>query len=451
MIKFKFLAIKNTNGTKDSLELCNLFEQLGAYLNYYTCENDSGYYIINENNTVEYIDDCNINETEYAKFTFSAFKTEYPYALNEIINLKNGESVRIFNMYWNGDEIVYEGNSDNGEIIDIKLKDIILKPDININNGIMNKKLAIKGHSTRTKEVIELLEMMGGKNFYEYGGKCLVDIELLYFFIANDSFIRYGSSFNDNFVIFTLEEFLEKYPFKVGDIVQHKGATSCGTVYVIEQIKWEDNQIKYIICDLYWKNCKCTVTVEDLQIYKEETMEDKETLVKIDLTQEKSKSEEIEVILGDYEFILKDGKTYFVKKKPKYPENYKECCEVLMGKTDFQDFELVLTKLAITRNEENSISPEPPKIALINNFYKLIICRDAYWKIAGVEMGLGKFWEPDWNSLDKKYNVYNYRGDIKYDYFTVIDRCLLVFPTAEMRNAFYGNFKELIEKCKELL
>ena len=55
----------------------------------------------------------------------------------------------------------------------------------------------------------------------------------------------------------------------------------------------------------------------------------------INLTQ--SNVDEIEVVLGDYEFILKDGKTYFVKKKPKYPKTYEECCKVLMGKTNFQD------------------------------------------------------------------------------------------------------------------
>jgi hypothetical protein len=34
----------------------------------------------------------------------------------------------------------------------------------------MGKKLAIKGHQTRGKEVIELLEMMGGNNKYLYDG-----------------------------------------------------------------------------------------------------------------------------------------------------------------------------------------------------------------------------------------------------------------------------------------
>ena len=72
----------------------------------------------------------------------------------------------------------------------------------------------------------------------------------------------------------TLEKLIES-KFKVGDKVQHKGATSCGSIYVIEQMKWEDNQVKYVICNLYWKNCKHVLTSKDLQPYKEETMEDK--------------------------------------------------------------------------------------------------------------------------------------------------------------------------------
>lgn len=34
---------------------------------------------------------------------------------------------------------------------------------------------------------------------------------------------------------------------------------------------------------------------------------------------------------------------------------------------------------------------------------------------------------------------------------TSIDRCILSFPTEEMRNIFYENFKDLIEECKEFL
>ena len=142
----------------------------------------------------------------------------------------------------------------------------------------------------------------------------------------------------------------------------------------------------------------------------------------------------------------------FVKKKPQYPETYKDCCEVLMGKTDFQDYSLVLTKLSTNKNEENSISPEPPHIALINNFYKLIICRDAYWKIAGEQMGLGKPWKFDYDLLKDKYSsaILYYNGFIQKNEIRHMN-AILIFPTEEMRDKFYENFKDLIEICKELL
>ena len=88
---------------------------------------------------------------------------------------------------------------------------------------------------------------------------------------------------------------------------------------------------------------------------------------------------------------------------------------------------------------------------LIGQFHRLIICRDAYWKIAGEEMGLGKPCEPDWKNLEQEKHC------IWVDVGSIIlrdgYRCqhILVFPTAEMRDAFYENFEELINECKELL
>ena len=155
---------------------------------------------------------------------------------------------------------------------------------------------------------------------------------------------------------------------------------------------------------------------------------------------------------SDYEFrdengnVIEAKKIVLEKKKKEYPKTYEECCEVLMGKTDFADFELVLTKLSISTKYENTISPEPSHIKEINVLYKLLICRDAYWKIAGEEMGLGESWEPDWDNLSTNHEFIK----INKGCFTYSSR-VLVFPTAEMRDAFYENFKDLIEECKELL
>jgi hypothetical protein len=88
---------------------------------------------------------------------------------------------------------------------------------------------------------------------------------------------------------------------------------------------------------------------------------------------------------------------------------------------------------------------------LLKKFGELLICRDAYWKIAGEEMGLGKPWEPDWSTeCDIKYVIEVYRNNARTN-SQGYSNTILAFPTIEMRNAFYENFKELIAECKYLL
>ena len=67
-------------------------------------------------------------------------------------------------------------------------------------------------------------------------------------------------------------------------------------------------------------------------------------------------------------------------------------------------------------------------------------------------MGLGKPWKPDWSDKNElKYCIENiYNKGIHYDVLVHTQK-ILAFPTYEMRDAFYENFKELIEQCKELL
>ena len=166
------------------------------------------------------------------------------------------------------------------------------------------------------------------------------------------------------------------------------------------------------------------------QPYKEETMEEKGTLVEIDLTREMCVADEVEVILGDYEFVLKDGKTYFIKKKPKYPKTYEECCDII-------------------EYPHNVVGGY--KAELLSSFQNLLICRDAYWKIAGEQMGLGEPWKPDWlNTEQDKFVLYTHNNVICLNRF-VLGHNVLAFPTAEMRDAFLENFKDLVELCKELL
>jgi hypothetical protein len=160
---------------------------------------------------------------------------------------------------------------------------------------------------------------------------------------------------------------------------------------------------------------------------------------------------EVELKLGNYEIVVRDGKTYAVFKEPKYPTTYAECCEVLVGRKpnpneiSFDKMELCLIDLHNTQ----SIDFQNPYLSQLNSLFRLRMCRDAYWKVYGEETGLGKPWEPAiqdtiWGITRSKDEVEKYSCRYGKTRF-------LEFPTAEMRDAFYENFKDLIEQCKELL
>ena len=65
-------------------------------------------------------------------------------------------------------------------------------------------------------------------------------------------------------------------------------------------------------------------------------------------------------------------------------------------------------------------------------------------------MGLRKSWKPDWNISEPKYVIACTSNGIEKQWETTYCK-VFAFPTEEMRNAFYENFKNEIEQCKELL
>ena len=240
--------------------------------------------------------------------------------------------------------------------------------------------------------------------------------------------------------------------YKVGDRVLIKSIDWYNENKTIHGDIWFDNAVFVGGQSLY---CGCELTIrlvtydsyyviENDYYWTDEMIEglvEKETKSKYEdeVTEEYYSTPKYLVRPNGYQFVDENGnvinarKIVLEKKKPKYPTTYEECCEVL------------------SLGEDGRLYTKGYKASLIQNFQKLLICRDAYWKIAGEEMGLGKPWEPDWTNLEcDKFCIWVDVGDITLrDVF----RCqhILAFPTAEMRDAFYENFKELIEQCKELL
>ena len=384
----------------------------------------------------------------------------------------------------------------------------------------MGKKLAIKGHPTRGKEVIALLEMLGGKNHSNIGN----DDD--YFYYINDkNNIEFGWTMWDNnplYTFFTLEEFLNKYPFKVNDKVFDKADGCSG---VVCEMKWDEDvsDMKYCVAfgngiDFGWfandsiEFCKENKNLEETQSnqdidkvvdnFRKEFCErcgsqrcsgqddELEYCERIKNLMENSgkpsdknhkmgpksklpskycedKMEEIksnqeydelrmplddddklatEVTIMGKRILPPDGYLVgkitqtdngmlveYVNKKPKYPTTYEKCCEII----------------GISRHDVEIDLPQTYQQKMFNLF-KLCICRDAYWKIAGEQMGLDKPWEPDWNDADNKFVIQYLDNEVGFWLSRGLNY-ILAFPTAEMRDAFYENFKDLIEQCKELL
>lgn len=184
----------------------------------------------------------------------------------------------------------------------------------------MNKKLAIKGHSTRGQEVIEILEMMGGINHFHMDG---FTEEYIYYICGENNQIH-SAICPTNQIVFTIEEFLEKYPYKIGDKVDYiKYDDEEFSVYEIKSMVWTGTTIEYTL-DSFGFTC----LTKDIRLHKEKNKNKKfkslnvETYLKV--WDETENGLEVCVAEG-YEMIEKDGQFYIVKQKTKYPRDFDEC------------------------------------------------------------------------------------------------------------------------------
>ncbi len=292
--------------------------------------------------------------------------------------------------------------------------------------------LAIKGHATRGKEIIEILEMLGGKNIYKLDG------EKDLWYILSNSTIEYSTYLFEK-KGYMLEEFLEKFPYKIGDKVKTKALDFIGTII---NMQWVNNE-NTIVYKVEWNDdtkSKLAYYSNRLQPYTEQK---EETIKTITIDDFKANTKEWlidklhDMLIGDA--VKTVGNLYDELHKPQYPKTYEECCKIMgldKGLTLFYG-NYDCTPIHIT---EYSGALEQ----LLNNFMQLLIRRDAYWKIAGD-------WKPDWTDENQpKFVVSIVSEEIEF-YKNYHEQKILAFPTVEMRNAFCKNFKELINECKKLL
>ena len=225
------------------------------------------------------------------------------------------------------------------------------------------------------------------------------------------------------------------YPYKIGDRVVLKGKNRCAT---ITDLKYNSSgNLSYYINIDNDKDNSISYPTDLLLPYGDvETTNESKKVARFTFDyNDDDFANKVELDLSNCELIQEDGKWFVVKKKNEYPKTYGECAKI-MG-----------VELWNTLWGEDATEYEEQMEGLMYAFIKLKVCRDAYWKIAGEEMGLGKPWEP---TMETVYCISRNDNVIKCSYRGGNSN-ILEFPTPEMRDAFYENFKELIERCKELL
>jgi hypothetical protein len=199
--------------------------------------------------------------------------------------------------------------------------------------------LAIRGHATRGREVIALLKMLGGENErFQLDG---LNEKFIYYFCPEYSNDILSAIIPVGQIVFTLEEFEEKFPHKVGDKVIYENKKR-----EITRMIWEvrTNTVAYKLDDKLYCN-----VINELQPYKEETFGEsiektineclfggnEETMEGVYADNEincyhQDFGDKVRIRLGnDFEIKVEDNKTYIVKKQPQYPKTYDECCSVL--------------------------------------------------------------------------------------------------------------------------
>lgn len=123
-----------------------------------------------------------------------------------------------------------------------------------------------------------------------------------------------------------------------------------------------------------------------------------------------------------------------------FPKTYTDCCHIL-SIDESKRLETVSWFYDISKivNQDEKLKYE----SALNHLNRLLICRDAYWKILGD-------WQPNWDDSSVKFTIRTHKDELILS-STVLLNATFVFPTEEVRNMFYENFKDEINYCKYLI
>ena len=291
-------------------------------------------------------------------------------------------------------------------------------------------KFAIKGHPTRGKEVIQILESLGGNNLHIMTGSTP---DCAYYINSCDNIDGNPLEFvkEIGYTIYALEEFEKKFPFKIGDEVMFPVKTGwasgkiTGLTYVGDQLKYEvDNRIagyRYIeprILQLYpmKKERNITLTLDKAKEWYKKGGELRE--IALQAFSEK----ELNPLPRSWEEFCRNNPV-------QVGECWLENCDKICKK------EFSTNEARIHKNWIPSRKSAEAHLAMI----QLEQLRNCWWGD----------WKPIWG-ISQKWCIRLFNGVPSVGITTNISK-FLTFPTKEMAEEFFKCFRDLIEKAGDLI
>jgi hypothetical protein len=287
-------------------------------------------------------------------------------------------------------------------------------------------KIAIQGHPTRGKEVIQILESLGGRNINGWHGNGDIQDG---FFIDNDGIIRF-SNLPEGYKLYTLEEFEKEFPFKIGDEVTVAGLPDFPKI--ITKMEWDCDEILYSFEGL-------NDTWFGVKALKKFKMKEKRNIT---LSLEKAK--EWYKKGGELKEIALQAYSEEELTKVNLPKTWKEFCEnypVKKGECWLEECDQIrcTTYSNQIRNFRNWITSKQSAEAHLA-MIQLEQLRDCYRGLFITITGM-----PVWN-----INIYDGKPRI----FQAVwgkNHCFLSFQSKEVAEEYLKNFKPLIEKAGDLI
>ena len=294
--------------------------------------------------------------------------------------------------------------------------------------------IVIKGHLKRGREVIQLLESLGGINKWNHTGEC---VAYAYYIDHCNNIYSFGiSGYHGDRKIYTLEEFEKEFPFKVGD----KVIIIDGTIGIIDRFEPKKDYpycIKADVGGFYW--CETSI----LKSHKE--MQERNITLTLDKAKEwyKKGGELREIAL----------QAFTEKELNPLPKTWEEFCE----KHPIQDHEAFInfTNGGITVCKECAGSglgtwmrkPEKDRCKCVSQ--KSAEAHLAMIQLEQLRDCWLNGWEPIWD-CSEKWCIRLWGNELGVGVATHISR-FLTFPTNEMAREFLECFRDLIEKARDLI